>query len=269
MIKPLLALNQLSWKVGNKNILSQVNLTVNQGQFVGIIGTNGAGKSSLLRTIYRYIKPSAGQVFFNNRDIWQQKASQVAQQIAVVQQSNAQLSYSVFEIVKMGLTPHKKLFETDSLLDLNKVKQAIEAVGLTHLAAQNFERLSGGEQQRSLIARAIVQDTELLIMDEPTNHLDIHYQIDILNRIKQLKKTVVVSLHDLNLASAFCDHLILLEQGKIIAQGTPAQVLTAQTISQAYNVDVSVSTHPVHKNPLLTFHYNVRQAKTGAITCDR
>lgn len=256
MTNPLLVLDRLSWKIKNKTILSDISLTINRGQFVGIIGTNGAGKSSLLRAIYRYVKPTSGKILLNNHDIWQYNATQVAQQIAVVQQSNERLAYSVFNIVKMGLTPHKKFFEPDNPGDLNRVSAAIAEVGLAHLANQNFERLSGGEQQRTLIAKAIVQDTSLLIMDEPTNHLDVHYQIDILNRIKRLDKTVIVSLHDLNIASAFCDYLILLGQGKIIARGTPTQVLTEQIISTAYLVNVSVTKHPVHHNPLLTYHYN-------------
>jgi iron complex transport system ATP-binding protein len=258
--KALLVLDRLSWKIKNKTILSDISLTINRGQFVGIIGTNGAGKSSLLRTIYRYVKPTSGQIILNNQDIWQQRAVQIAQQIAVVQQSNERLAYSVFNIVKMGLTPHKTFFESDNLGDLERVTAAVAEVGLAHLANQNFEQLSGGEQQRTLIARAIVQDASLLIMDEPTNHLDVHYQIDILNRIKRLDKTVIVSLHDLNIASAFCDYLILLDQGKIIASGTPNQVLTEQIISNAYKVNVSVTKHPVHHNPLLTYHYNDHSA---------
>ncbi len=256
MSDTLVEINNLTWRVNQKNILSNINIKIKTGQFVGIIGTNGAGKSSLLRNIYRYIKPTSGTITLSGIDIWDQKAKNVAQQIAVVQQSSDHLPYSVFEIVKMGLTPHKSFFQNDSKDDDSRIAQAISDVGLTSLSDVNYEQLSGGEQQRTLIARAIVQNTQLLIMDEPTNHLDIHYQIDILNRIKQLKKTVIVSLHDLNIASAYCDYLILLQQGEILAHGTPREVLTQRIIAKAYQVDVSINEHPIHHNPQLMFHYN-------------
>lgn len=256
MSEALLTIKQLSWQIKHKQILSDINLSIMPGQFVGIIGTNGAGKSSLLRSIYRYIKPTSGVISLGNQDIWQQSATDIAKQVAVVQQSNEHLPYTVFNIVKMGLTPHKGFFEPDTGDDIIRVNQAIKQVGLTHLSRQSFETLSGGEQQRTLIARAIVQNTQLLIMDEPTNHLDIHYQIDILNRIKTLNKTVIVSLHDLNIASAFCDYLVLLEYGKIIAEGSPQHVLTEAIIGSTYNVNLTIDQHPVHKNPRLTYHYS-------------
>ncbi|NRA84621.1 MAG: ABC transporter ATP-binding protein [Gammaproteobacteria bacterium] len=229
MSETLVEINNLTWRVNQKNILSNINIKIKTGQFVGIIGTNGAGKSSLLRNIYRYIKPTSGTITLSGIDIWDQKAKNVAQQIAVVQQSSDHLPYSVFEIVKMGLTPHKSFFQNDNKDDDARIAQAISDVGLTSLSDVNYEQLSGGEQQRTLIARAIVQNTQLLIMDEPTNHLDIHYQIDI---------------------------LILLQQGQILAHGTPREVLTQRIIAKAYQVDVSINEHPVHHNPQLMFHYN-------------
>ena len=259
VFEPLLIINDLNWQISDHTILEDINFTVNTGQFIGIIGTNGSGKSSLLRTIYRYIKPSSGSVVVAQQDIWQQSAKQIAQQIAVVQQNHEQLPYLVIDIIKMGLTPRKNFFESDNPDDLKVIDQAINDVGLGHLAHHNYQTLSGGEQQRVLIARAIAQQTPILIMDEPTNHLDIHYQIDILNRIKALNKTVIVSLHDLNIASAFCDELILLDQGKIIAHGSPMEVLTVPLISSTYQVEVTISQHPVHGNPLLTYHYNQAQ----------
>lgn len=259
VLEPLLTIKDLNWQINDKAILTDINFTIKTGQFIGIIGTNGSGKSSLLRTIYRYIKPSSGSVTIDKLDIWQQNSKQVAQQVAVVQQNHEQLPYRVIDIIKMGLTPHKSFFESDNPDDLKTIEQAISDVGISHLINQNYQTLSGGEQQRVLIARAIAQQTPILIMDEPTNHLDIHYQIDILNRIKSLNKTVIVSLHDLNIASAFCDQLILLDQGKIIAHGSPNEVLTKSLISSTYQVEVTVSQHPVHQNPLLTFHYDQAQ----------
>jgi len=255
MSKTLLQVNDLSWQVAGQDILSDINFAVTQGQFVGVIGTNGSGKTSLLRTLYRYTKPSSGKILLQQQDIWRTSASRVAQQIAVVTQAPDALNYNVIDVVAMGLTPHKQLFSLPTAEEKQQLKQALDQVDLLELADHNFDTLSGGEKQRALIARAIVQQGQLLIMDEPTNHLDIHYQIDILNRVKRLGTTVIASLHDLNIASAFCDQLILLSKGKIIATGTPQQVLTEQLISQTYQVDVSVTNHPRTQKPHLLFHY--------------
>jgi len=251
----LLEVSNLSWQAGNKSILDDISFRVKPGQFVGIIGGNGSGKTSLLRTLYRYTKPCSGQVLLNQRDIWQQTATAIAQQIAVVTQAPSALPYVVSEVVAMGLTPHKGLFEQTNKRDEILIKAALAQVNLVEMAGNNFDTLSGGEQQRVLIARAIVQQGQLLIMDEPTNHLDVHYQIDILNRVKHLGTTVIASLHDLNIASAFCDHLILLDHGKIVCQGTPKEVLTQEIISDIYRVNVTIGEHPSHHNPHLLFHY--------------
>ncbi len=255
MDNTLLHVEDLNWQVESKHILKDINFSIKAGQFVGVIGSNGSGKTSLLRTLYRYTKPTAGRIMLQQQDIWRSSATDIAKQVAVVTQAPSSLPYFVDEVVAMGLTPHKKLFEGENAADKQLIANALAQVDLRDLASNRFDTLSGGEQQRVLIARAIVQQGQLLIMDEPTNHLDIHYQIDILNRVKQLNTTVIASLHDLNIASAFCDTLILLAQGKIIAHGTPKQVLTEEIISDTYQVDVSVSKHPRHQNPHLVFHY--------------
>lgn len=255
MTSTLLQVNNLGWSVGTKDILKDLNFTVEAGQFIGIIGSNGSGKTSLLRALYRYTKPSTGNILLEQQDIWRSSAADIAKQIAVVTQAPSSLPYYVYEVVAMGLTPHKKLFEGETASDKQLITNALAHVDLSDLARNSFDTLSGGEQQRVLIARAIVQQAQLLIMDEPTNHLDIHYQIDILNRVKQLNTTVIASLHDLNIASAFCDKLILLDHGQIIAHGTPEQVLTEQIINQTYQVQVSITKHPVHLKPHLLFHY--------------
>jgi len=255
MTSPLLQVSNLCWQVNNKAILSDINFTVTAGQFVGIIGCNGSGKTSLLRALYRYTKPTSGQILLAQQDIWRNSAASIARQVAVVTQAPSSLPYRVHEVVAMGLTPHKKLLEGENAQDKQRIDDALSQVDLSQFAHHSFDTLSGGEQQRVLIARAIVQQGQLLIMDEPTNHLDVHYQIDILKRVKQLNTTVIASLHDLNIASAFCDHLILLDNGKIIAHGTPQQVLTEPLISQVYRVELSVTKHPIHGKPHLLFHY--------------
>ncbi|NRA60289.1 MAG: ABC transporter ATP-binding protein [Psychrobium sp.] len=259
MSDSILNVEDLCWSVKDKNILKSISFNVKKGQFVGVIGSNGSGKTSLLRNLYRYNKPSTGRILLSGEDIWRQSATAIAKQISVVQQAPASLPYLVRDVVNMGLTPHKALFEGSNNHDREQVHQALGQVDLEQFANNAFDTLSGGEQQRVLIARAIVQRGQLLIMDEPTNHLDIHYQIDILKRVKQLGRTVIVSLHDLNMASAFCDHLILLHRGEIYCQGTPSQVLKQEIISKIYDVDVTVITHPDHDKPHLLFRYGTSQ----------
>jgi len=261
-MSPIIQVNNLCWNVNGKTILDDISFTIPSGQFVGIIGTNGSGKTSLLRSLYRYAKPSSGTVLLNGKDIWQQNAIDIAKQIAVVSQLNTVTPYQVIDVVAMGLIPHKALFEGQTTHDKHLIENALTQLDLLELKNNNFETLSGGEQQRVLIARAIVQQghnrnpsQQLLIMDEPTNHLDIHYQLDLLQRVKKLGISIVVSLHDLNIASAFCDQLLLIDHGKIIRQGTPQQVLDPELINKIYNVDVTVIEHPQHRRPHLLFSY--------------
>lgn len=268
MNSPLLHVSDLSWHSGGKAILSNINFSLEAGQFVGIIGANGAGKSSLLRCIYRYIKPSQGQVLFNGEDIWQLSARASATSMAVVlQETPHHFELNLLDIVSMGLTPHKKLFSFNSRDDHRRIHQALEQVGLYDLRFQAFEHLSGGEKQRALIARAIVQQPQLLIMDEPTNHLDVHYQIEVLELARSLGITVLVSIHDLNLASAFCDQLLLLDKGRLIQQGSPHEVLTQQQIQQVFKVKTRVAPHAQHGCPHITYVYQSDvhgQGSTGA-----
>jgi iron complex transport system ATP-binding protein len=258
----IIEVNNLCWNVNGKSILNDISFTIPTGQFVGVIGTNGSGKTSLLRSLYRFTKPSSGSVLLNGHNIWQQSAINVAKQIAVVSQSNTATPYKAIDVVAMGLIPHKALFEGPNKQDKALIDNALTQLDLSSLKNNDFETLSGGEQQRVLIARAIVQQghnrdasQQLLIMDEPTNHLDVHYQLDLLQRVKNLGISVIVSLHDLNIASAFCDQLLLIDNGKIIRQGTPQQVLEPELISRIYNVDVSVIEHPTHQRPHLLFSY--------------
>ena len=258
----IIQVNNLSWQTHEKKILDDISFSIPSGQFVGVIGTNGSGKTSLLRSLYRFIKPSSGEVLLNGHNIWQQTASNVAKKVAVVSQSNTAMPYQVIDVVAMGLIPHKALFEGHNLKDKQLIEHALMQLDLLPLKNNDFETLSGGEQQRVLIARAIVQQgherdasEQLLIMDEPTNHLDVHYQLDLLQRVKKLGISVIVSLHDLNIASAFCDQLLLIDGGKIIRQGTPQEVLEPALIGRIYNVDVSAIEHPTHQRPHLLFSY--------------
>ncbi|TMP75679.1 ABC transporter ATP-binding protein [Pseudoalteromonas sp. S1608] len=257
----LLTVNNVSWRVGNTLILEHINLSIERGKFVGLIGPNGAGKSSLLRCLYRFNQPSAGEVKFNNTDIWQLKSEDYAKQVAVVlQETPSQFNLSLFDVVALGLTPHKTLFSSTTQADKQKIAQAISHVGLESHSTQLFDSLSGGEKQRAFIARAIVQQPQLLIMDEPTSHLDVKYQIQLMELAKSLGNTVFASFHDLNLAAAMCDELVVIKNGKVVDAGKPNKVVTEQMLDEVFGVCAQVSTHPQSAAsgeaiPHITYYY--------------
>lgn len=251
-----LNVSQLSWTIEGKTILSGVNFALQHGEMLGLIGPNGAGKSSLLRCLYRFIRPTQGQISLFSQDISELSPKAFACQVAVVQQDTPHyFDMTTAQLVAMGLTPHKGLFDSHCHADSEKISKALEKVGLSHKLQQQYERLSGGEKQRALIARAIVQQPQLLILDEPTNHLDVRYQIQILELVRSLGISVIASIHDLNLASALCDSLLLLDKGQVSAMGTPCEVLTEQRIAQVFGVCAQVIPHPQHANPLINYFY--------------
>jgi len=258
---PLLNVQNVSWEVDDHAILNNINLHIAKGKFIGLIGPNGAGKSSLLRCLYRFNKPTAGNVTFNQQDIWQLKSEDYAKYVAVVlQETPAQFNLTLFDVVALGLTPHKSLFSATTYSDKQKITQAIKTVGLEQQCKQNFESLSGGEKQRALIARAIVQQPQLLIMDEPTSHLDVKYQIQVMELAKSLGVTVFASFHDLNLAAAMCDELVVINKGKITHTGSPAQVLSEDMLADVFGVCARVTSHPQRTEngqtiPHITYFY--------------
>ncbi|GAA6136041.1 ABC transporter ATP-binding protein [Oceaniserpentilla sp. 4NH20-0058] len=253
----LLSAQNLCWQVANKPIVNDVSFDVHQGQFVGLIGPNGAGKSSLMRCLYRVNTPTSGQVSFAGKDVWQLSAKQNAKNMSVILQEHSDhLGLTVRDVVSQGLTPHKSLFEWDNSQDGLLINQVMSQVDVLGLSQSPFQTLSGGEKQRVMLARALIQNTELLIMDEPTNHLDVHYQADMMNQVKQINKTVFASFHDLNLAAAFCDYLLVLDKGCLVASGSPQDVLTQDLIQSVFRTSVSVDVHPTHGHPRITYHYH-------------
>lgn len=256
----LLTAEHLSWCTGGNVILDDISFAVEKGSFTGILGPNGAGKSSLLRCLYRFIKPEQGKVSFQCQDIWQIQANDFAKNVAVVlQETPSHFNLTVNDVVALGLIPHKGIFTRANKNDNKKISQAIEQVGLSHKYNQSFEHLSGGEKQRALIARAMVQSPSLLIMDEPTSHLDVRYQIQIMELAKSLGITVIASFHDLNLASAMCDNILVLNRGKLVCQGTPQEVLTREMLSDVFGVCAHVSEHHQHKVPHISYYYGYVQ----------
>jgi iron complex transport system ATP-binding protein len=249
----------LCWDVPNtqRRILDHIDLSIQEGKFVGLIGPNGAGKSSLMRSVYRVHKPSSGKVLVNGKDIWSISTKQAAQQTAVIlQEQSEHMGLTVREVVAQGLTPHKGLFEPDSQQEMKRIDELIEEFELDSMSKSLFSNLSGGEKQRVFLARAIVQNPSLLIMDEPTNHLDIHFQLEVLRSVKAMPLTVFASFHDLNLAAAFCDELHVIHRGRIVASGSPQQVITEDMIGDVFRACCVVDQHPLYGHPRISYAYH-------------
>jgi iron complex transport system ATP-binding protein len=263
-IEELLNVQSLCWSVEERLILDQLSFSIKKGEFVGVIGPNGAGKSSLLRCIYRKLIPTSGTISFNNKSIQKYSRSSLARKIAVVlQEPPTQFDLTVMDVVRMGLIPNKPLLAFDSEQDIKNINDAIEKVDLLDKVQQAFNSLSGGEKQRAMIARAILQSPELLLMDEPTNHLDIRHQIEVLELAKTMGISVLVSIHDLNLAATFCDRLILIDEGKLVAQGTPEEVLTESSLKQVFSVNTFIDPHPFTKKLRITFDLKTLKIDLG------
>lgn len=248
-----LAVEKLSWgPKGHRNLVSDISFEVAPGTMLAVVGPNGAGKSSLLRCLYRYNRPSSGQIRIDGRDIWSVPPKDYARRIATVLQEPAvDFGLSVAEIVELGLTPHLTRFGRP---DWSRISDVLSLMGLSALASRDFATLSGGEKQRVMIARALLQGPDLLILDEPTNHLDIRHQLEVLELLSRLGITVIVSLHDLALASAHADTVLVLDHGHQVQLGSPTEALTPQSVNQTFAVGVAIDTHPVTGRPRFSFH---------------
>jgi iron complex transport system ATP-binding protein len=242
---------------GDLPVLREVSLTAARGQFLGLVGPNGSGKSTLLRALSRVLPPSRGQVLLDGVDIYRMPARQLARRLAVVAQDNSvHFDFPVRDVVLMGRAPHLARFGMEGARDYAVAEQCLELTSAASFAARPITALSGGERQRCMIARALAQEPEVLLLDEPTAHLDIAHQIEILDLARKLTSSrnlaTVVVLHDLNLASQYCDSLVLLAESRVIATGRPQEVVTEAHIREAYGAEVQVRMHPTTGRPYLT-----------------
>ncbi|MGL5084629.1 MAG: ABC transporter ATP-binding protein [Clostridium sp.] len=252
MIK--LKVSDLCFNIDKKEILKNMSFEVEESSFVGVIGPNGSGKSTLLKNIYRLYKPKSGSIFLNNNNLNLMKNKDCAKEIAVLaQESNSYFDFTVQQIVKMGRYPYKSIFEDYSKSDLQMVSDMLKKVGLDDYKNRDFSSLSGGEKQRTLIARALVQNTDFLILDEPTNHLDIGYQIQLMDLVKNLNVTTLSAIHDMNLACMYCDYLIVMKDGKVYDIGTVEEVITSKMLKKVFGVNAHVGINPINKKIQVSF----------------
>ena len=255
--KTVLCATNLSLFLGGKSILEDISFTLGKGEVLGVLGPNGAGKTSLLRILSGQ-RDSLGEVTWKGSRICDYSVQELARQIAVVNQINDPVfALTLLHVVRMGLLPHKSLLSRQTEDDDLSIARAIKAVGLEDKVSQEFNSLSGGEQQRALIARALVQGSPLLILDEPVNHLDVFYQHQILQLLHELARslgiTVIMSLHDLNLASSYCDKLCLLSKGQLVSFGSPQHVLEAKRLTEVFGLPCHVEHNGESQSLNVTF----------------
>lgn len=250
----ILTLRDVSCGYGQKKVLEGINISLRIGEFAGIIGCNGVGKTTLFKTILRELPLLQGEIKLRQHELSSLSVRQLAKQIAVVNQNQVISHISVQEYVLMGRLPYLKTFSMGySNRDKEIAQYYIELAGIEHLRHRMFSELSGGEQQLAAIAMALTQEPRLLLLDEPTSHLDIAYQAAIMNLLKSLNQslqlTILMILHDLNMASEYCSLLILTGRGEIVAQGSPKQVLTEELLCSVYGIRLRVSVNPFTGQP--------------------
>jgi iron complex transport system ATP-binding protein len=254
-----LNIDEVSVKLGSSQILDDVSFTAREGQIFGLIGPNGSGKSTLLRTVFRALPPKAGEILLNDLNVWKTPAKQVAKHVgAMTQDIHVDLTLRVEEYVAIGRTPHAKYF-WDTAEDKSIVQSSMRQTGVEGLANRALSSLSGGERQRVHLARALAQQPRVLLLDEPTNHLDVKHQFELLALVATLSVTTLVTLHDLNLASFFCDRLAVIEGGRIVATGTPEDVLTIELLQSVFGINASITKHPRTGKPHLIFDHQEGQ----------
>ena len=252
-----IALNAVGFRYDVNWVLKDISCCIAKGEFVGILGPNGSGKTTLLKILDGMLKPQEGRVFMDGKPIASIRRNDLTKTVAVVSQDfRMTFPFTVREVVLMGRSPHLAKWRFEGETDLRIAERAMELTDTMSFAARSMEQLSGGERQRVFIARALAQEPQILLLDEPTAFLDIKHQIDFFDLVKSLNLknhlTIVAVTHDVNLASLYCDRLILLRGGRMHIEGHPDEVITEANIAEVYQVTVGVDRSPVTNRPRIT-----------------
>ena len=245
----------LNISYGNVDIVKDLNLSIPEGKITTIIGANGCGKSTILKTLARILKPKSGEIYIAGTEINKQSSKELAKKMAVLPQSpKAPDGLTVQELIAYGRFPHQKGFGSLSKEDHDIVNWALEVTGISEFKDRTIDALSGGQRQRAWIAMALAQETDILLLDEPTTYLDLAHQLDILKLLEELNKkqgrTIVMVIHELNNAARFADHMIGVKKGKIVCEGTPKEVMTNQNLKEIFNIDAEIIEEPKSGNPV-------------------
>ncbi len=244
----------IGFDVSGVTLLEDVSFSVAVGSVVGLLGPNGSGKSTLLRLVYRALRTSGGAMWIGEDELWSLPQRESARRVAAVPQDEpVPFEMRVIDMVMLGRIPHRKTFEAATADEIAGARRCLEQVGLDGFEQRRLSTLSGGERQRVLVARALVQEAGVIVLDEPTNHLDVRHQLELLALIRSLGATAVVALHDLNHALAVCDHVVVLDHGRIVRDGPTLEVLSPEVIAEVFGVDSHLVAHPVTGAPQLLF----------------
>lgn len=247
--------DSLNISYGSIDIVKDLNLKIPKGKITTIIGSNGCGKSTVLKTIARILTPKSGDIYINEKSIKEQSSKELAKTMAVLPQSpQAPNGLTVEELIGYGRFPHQKGFGKLKKEDKEVIQWALEATGLIEFRERDIEDLSGGQRQRAWIAMALAQQTDILILDEPTTYLDLAHQLEILNLLKELNEkqgtTIVMVIHELNNAARFADYMIGMKSGKIACEGTAYEVMTKENLKELFNIDAEIIQDPRNNKPV-------------------
>ncbi|MGX7197127.1 ABC transporter ATP-binding protein [Enterococcus olivae] len=252
----LLSAEQLATGYRDQQISENLNYTFYEGTMTNIIGPNGCGKSTFLKTLARILPSQKGTVLLNSKELNQYSSKQVARELAMLAQtSETQIDLPVFDVIAYGRYPYQSGWGNLSNEDQQIIQWALSITGLTELARESVATLSGGQRQRVWIAMALVQDTDIVILDEPTTYLDPAHQLEVLNVLKEINqtkgKTIIMTSHDINLASRFSDGIIAMKKGAILKEGTPEEVITADVLREVFQIEADIILHPGTQRPLV------------------
>lgn len=245
---------QVFHRYDDTDILKGIDFTLPEGKVTGLVGPNGSGKTTLLKLLSKTIPLQKGRISIEDHSICRLSSKELSHLVSVVsQEKDVTFDFMVTDLVMMGRYPYKKLFEAESKADMAMVHQTLGYMQLMEHKDRYFQSLSGGEQQRALIARTLAQQTELIILDEPTNHLDIYHQIQLFQLFQQLGVTVCAGVHDLNFALTYCDYLLVMKDGELVAKGKPADILTVDLIEQVYQVKTDIVYHKPSQKKVIIY----------------
>lgn len=257
----VIEIKNLNWKYGDESVLKGIDLDIYKGNFYSIIGPNGSGKTTVIKSISKILDINSNIVYIKGRDIYNINNRELSKTLSTVPQNTGiEFDFTVEDIVLMGRAPYLKRFQSEDEEDIDLAREAMISTNIYGMKDKSIKEISGGERQRAIIARAITQDTDIVLLDEPVSSIDIKHQIEILDTISRLKSdkqlTVISILHDLNLASEYSDQIILLKDGEVFDFGSVNHVLTRDNIERVYGIQVDIYENPKTKNPYIVPIYN-------------
>ena len=261
-----LEVEKITLAYGQQSIIKDLSFQLHAGELLGLVGPNGCGKTSIIKSLSRILTPRSGRILLDSKELTFISHNELARLIGVVPQ-NPYLpeTFTVFEVVILGRNPYLGLFSKETARDIAVVWQAMERTDITHLAKKRIGELSGGEKQRVTIARVLAQEPHVILMDEPTANLDIAQQIDILDLIAGMCRDQniagLIAIHDLNIAAQYCTRIIMLKDGKVYVEGSPGDVITAENVREVFDAETTVYPHPENNLPVVLpngYHYQLK-----------